>query len=277
MHPLHPDHRSLTAAHSSPSSSGPSPSPNPGRPSRSDQPSQADRPDRPDRSDRLDSLLADLGSLIQRGGDTANQTYPSPCSTGFPQIDQLLGGGFPRGCLSEITGPPSSGRTSLALTLLAETTRSGALAAIVDRADAFDPSSAASSGVDLDQVLWVRAPAMREALRCAERLLQTEGFPLILLDLIESNPSETRAIQRAAWMRLSRLAAGTRAALVLLSQERLAGPQAEITLAMQPAQAHFTGTPPMLEELEARALLVRHRAAPVDRAASVRLVESRAA
>jgi hypothetical protein len=134
--------------------------------------------------------------------------------------------------------------------------------------------------VDLDRVLWARARGTREALRCAERLLQTEGFPLVLLDLIESYPNESRGsktIQRAAWIRLARLAAGTRAALVLLSQERLAGPQAEITLALQPTDAHFTGTPLLLEELEARALLVRHRAAPIDRAASVRLVESRAA
>ena len=188
-----------------------------------------------------------------------------------------MGGGFPSGCLSEITGPPSSGRTSLALTLLAETTRGGGLAAVVDRADSFDPISAASSGVDLDRVLWARAPAMREALCCAERLLQTEGFPLVLLDLIESHPVESRTIQHAAWIRLARLAAGTNSALVLLSQERLAGPQAEITLAMQPAEAHFTGTPPLLEDLEARATLVRHRSAPIDRAASVRLVESRAA
>ena len=229
----------------------------------------------PSRSSRLDMLVADLG--IQRGGDKASHSPPLLCPTGFPPIDQLLGGGFPCGSLSEITGPPSSGRTSLALTLLAETTRSGALAAVIDRADSFDPSSAANTGVDLDRVLWARAPAMREALRCAERLLQTEGFPLVLLDLIESNPSESRTIPRAAWIRLARLAAGTRSALILLSQERLAGPQAEITLAMQPAKAHFTGTPLLLEELEVRALLVRHRAAPIDRAASVRLVESRAA
>ena len=275
MHPLHPRHPSLAAERSSLSVPSESSAPlhSPGL-AQSPSPNQSGQSKQ---SGRLDNLLADLGSLIQRGGSRGNRPSPHPCSTGFPQIDQLLGGGFPRGCLSEITGPPSSGRTSLALTLLAETTRSGALAAVIDRADTFDPSSAVSSGVDLDQVLWVRAPAMREALRCAERLLQTEGFPLVLLDLIESQPSESRAIQRAAWVRLSRLAAGTRSALVLLSQERLAGPQAEITLAMQPAQAHFTGTPPLLEELEARALLVRHRAAPVDRAASVRLVESRAA
>ena len=73
------------------------------------------------------------------------------------------------------------------------------------------------------------------------------------------------------------MAAGTRSALILLSHERLAGPQAEVTLALQPARAHFTGTPLLLEELEARALLVRHRAAPIHCTASVRLVESRAA
>lgn len=271
MHPLHPGpgSRPLVAAGFS-TSKGHSSQPPDDFSNPSCWPSRPSRPNHP----KLDSLLADLG--MHRGGNAVAQP-PLFCSTGFPQIDQLLGGGFPRGCLSEITGPPSSGRTSLALTLLAETTRSGALAAVVDRADTFDPISAASTGVQLDQVLWARAPTMREALRCAERLLQTEGFPLVLLDLIESDPTESRSIQRATWIRLARLAAGTRAALVLLSQERLAGPQAEVTLAMQPAQAYFTGTPLLLEELEARALLVRHRTAPIHRAASVRLVESRAA
>jgi len=261
MHPLNPGsgRRSVTAA----------------RPPTCETESKLENPLESPLAPQLDALAADLG--MQRGGEALHHGPVLHCSTGFPSIDQLLGGGFPCGRLSEITGPPSSGRTSLALTLLAETTRGGGLAAVVDHADAFDPGSAASSGVDLDRVLWARAPAAQEALRCAERLLQTEGFSLVLLDLIQSRPQEIRSIQRAAWIRLARLAAGTRSALILLSQERLAGPQAEITLAMQPAQAHFTGTPPLLEELEARAVLVRHRAAPIDRAASVRLVESRAA
>ena len=103
-------------------------------------------------------------------------------ATGIPALDQLLGGGFPRGRLSEVTGPLSSGRTSLALSLLAGATQRGEIVAAVDGADAFDPASAEDAGVLLDRVLWVRAPRGREALRSAERLLEAHGFALVLLD-----------------------------------------------------------------------------------------------
>jgi hypothetical protein len=217
-----------------------------------------------------------------------------PCiPTGLPEIDRLLGGGAPRGRLCEISGSLSSGRTSLVLGLLASVTRSGECAAVVDRADALDPRSAEAAGVELDRVLWVRPPDWREALRCTERLLETDGFPLVLLDLppIRSQSASPKGAQRAVgersqngyerspttWLRLARQSAGTGTALVLLSQERLAGSCAEIALALQPARARFAGSPPLLEELETRAVLVRHREAPIDRAARVRLKTSSAA
>jgi hypothetical protein len=59
--------------------------------------------------------------------------------------------------------------------------------------------------------------------------------------------------------------------LLLLSSERIAGSHADIALSMESAQARFTGTPALLEELETRAVLVRHRTAPVDQTASVLL------
>jgi hypothetical protein len=176
------------------------------------------------------------------------------------------------GALSEISG--TSGRTSLALALLANTTRRGELAGWVDTADAFDPPSAERLGVDLDRVLWVRARTELEgsvedadagssaerALRATERLLQTEGFPLVLLDWTGSLPTP----KVASWIRLTRLAAATRSVLLLLSSERLAGPHAEMAVMMEPARARFTGTPALLEELESRMMLVRNRTAPID-------------
>ena len=139
---------------------------------------------------------------------------------------------------------------------------------MVDQTDAFDPPSAERAGVDLKRVLWVRAPTWREALRCTERLLKTDGFPLVVLDLACCQREHTTT---AAWIRLARLAAGTQTAVVLLSAERLAGSYAEIALKMQPVRARFTGTPALLEELETRAVLVRHRTAPANRETSLRL------
>ena len=76
-------------------------------------------------------------------------------SSGIPAIDALTGG-LPRGCLTEICGPASSGRTTLLLAALAAATRRGEFCVVVDASDALDPHSAAAAGVELDRLLWVR-------------------------------------------------------------------------------------------------------------------------
>jgi recombination protein RecA len=80
---------------------------------------------------------------------------PEMLSSGIAAIDALTGG-WPRGCLTEICGPASSGRTTLLLAALAAATRRGEFCVLVDASDALDPRSAADAGVDLDRLLWVR-------------------------------------------------------------------------------------------------------------------------
>ena len=77
-------------------------------------------------------------------------------ATGITQIDELLGGGLLVGAITEIVGAECSGRTTLALSFLAGLTRQGKVCAWVDVSDALHPESAAASGVNLDQLLWVR-------------------------------------------------------------------------------------------------------------------------
>ncbi len=236
----------------------------------------------------LKALLADLGSQIRRGRGLAREaTEPLGfCPTGIPLLDAQLGGGFPRGRLSELCGAPSSGRTSLAMALLAETLARGALAAWIDSADAFDPASAAASlaarGGSLDEewdesgsdalrrLLWVRARTEKEAIRCCERILATEGFELTLFDLAPHAQTQARgraprapaAIPDAGWLRLARLAARHRSALVVLSNTPQAGSRAELVLEMRRARARFSGPPPLLDALETTAVLRRHRTRP---------------
>jgi recombination protein RecA len=89
---------------------------------------------------------------------------PEMVSSGIPALDALTGG-LPRGCLTEICGPASSGRTTVLLAALAAATRRGEFCAVVDASDALDPLSAAAAGVELDRLLWVRcgeeAPKLR--------------------------------------------------------------------------------------------------------------------
>jgi len=80
---------------------------------------------------------------------------PEMVSSGVVAIDALTGG-LPRGCLTEVCGPASSGRTALLLAALAAATRRGEFCAVVDASDALDPQSVAAAGVDLERLLWVR-------------------------------------------------------------------------------------------------------------------------
>src|SRR5467141_488328 len=76
--------------------------------------------------------------------------------SGVTELDAVLGGGFPRGSLVELCGPASSGRTSLAFSLLAEATGRQQACAFVDVADSLDPLSLAAAGVELPRLLWIR-------------------------------------------------------------------------------------------------------------------------
>jgi len=215
----------------------------------------------------LAEVLAHLGPQVQRGA-----LPPAPqarCATGIPALDRLLGGGFPQGRLSEIAGPLSSGRTSIALALLATSMRAGGLAAWVDAADAFDPASAVAAGVPLARVLWVRAPDLGGALRSTERLLETRGLPLVLLDL--ALPGPALHVAPAAWPRLVRAAEASATTLVVLASGRLTGTSAALALSLAPGQAHFGGEPCLFEGLEAQALLARSRETPEGGLACVRL------
>ena len=84
------------------------------------------------------------------------RTIREVAATGIAPVDELLDGGLPIGAISEVTGPVSSGRTSLAVAFLARRTAEGRVCAWVDVDDVFDPESAAASGVALPQLLWVR-------------------------------------------------------------------------------------------------------------------------
>ena len=96
------------------------------------------------------AAVARLAELSLPGGVQVGWT-PEPIrrlSSGVPPIDALLGGGIPRGRLSELCGPFSSGKTSLLLATLTAVTRRGEVAACVDIADALHPASVAAAGAN---------------------------------------------------------------------------------------------------------------------------------
>jgi len=227
----------------------------------------------------VERLLRDLGPRIQRGArlaavDAVASAGPGRVlATGIPALDALVDGGLPRGRASELSGPPGSGRTSVALALLAHATRAGGLVGVVDGADAFHPASAAAAGVRLERVLWARPPAAAAALRCCERLLGAGGFAAVVLDGA-GHETQLAALPTAAWQRLARAAAATDTALVVLSRRRVAGPFADLALELRPARARFSGSgasPRLFEGLEIEAAVARRRRGTPAGTLSVRL------
>ncbi len=145
--------------------------------------------------------------------------FRSPEGTGRESI-RSMAGEIPRGAMTEIAGPASSGRTSLLYSLLATATAEGECCALLDTGDAFDPASAAEAGVRLSQVLWVRCGgSVENALKAADLLAPAGGFGLVAIDLGETPSQASRRIPLAAWFRLRNAVENTRTALLVLGQQ----------------------------------------------------------
>lgn len=184
---------------------------------------------------------------------------PAMVSSGIAELD-VLTGGFPRGCLTEICGPASSGRTSILLSALARATLCGEVCALVDSSDALNPASAAAAGVELQRLLWVRCrkavpssrlPVLRslpthnfkisnhrefdqrqhrswespleQVLKVTDLLLQSNGFGMIVLDLADIPARSARQIPLASWFRFRRAVEHTPTVLLIIEQQPIAG------------------------------------------------------
>jgi hypothetical protein len=159
---------------------------------------------------------------------------PQMVSSGIAAVDALTGG-LPRGCLSEICGPPSSGRTSVLLAALASATRRQEACALLDISDALDPQSAKAAGVELKNLLWVRCnpdlprkPAVAgkrktdfdcldQALKATDLLLQSGGFGLVVMDLGDVPAQAARRIPLTSWFRFRRAVENTPTVLLVMA------------------------------------------------------------
>lgn len=197
---------------------------------------------------------ADLESLLRTHqlDRTLTTAWPSHAptdeyamsATGVTGLDERLGGGFPRGQLSEIVGARSSGLTSLLLQTLAAADARGELVALVDALDMLDVESAAAAGVDLDRLLWIRGHvavnpgfcldtnqrALEQAVRALALVLQAGNFGLVALDVGEAPASAIRRLPFTTWLRLQRLIEGSRTTCVLVGREPMARSGRGLTL-----------------------------------------------
>jgi len=175
---------------------------------------------------------------------------PEMVSSGIRELDALTGG-LPRGCLTEVCGATSSGRTSLLLAALAAATQQQEACTLVDVSDAFDPISAAAAGVDFERLLWVRCGVhpreghhfsradkaclgvrvpvpegkkrrlaegpIEQALRVTDLLLQSGGFGLVMIDLGDVTFQMARRIPLTSWFRFQRAVERTSTVLFVVT------------------------------------------------------------
>lgn len=191
-------------------------------------------------------------------------------SGGSAALDRVLGGGWPRGRLSEVVGPLSSGKTSLLSALLAHATRRGEMTACIDVADALHPESLVIAGADLTRVLWVRPPDVTDAARCAELVVQAGGFAAVVLDFGAESPRRLRA---HVWPRLARAAERSHTVLVVSAPYRLAGSFAALSLSLRAQRACWLpGLWPLFDGFQAAATLTRTKIGRPGASASVRIL-----
>ncbi len=178
-------------------------------------------------------------------------------------LNDLLGGGIPRGRISEIVGPRSSGKSSIAASFIASATRRGETVAVVDLENAFDPLTMAAAGIDLNRVLWTafhpdggipcrrlasqidrvarvrgeQSPlvAWKNAVKAAEMILEAGGFGLLVLDF----GGYARSIPQSAALRLARLAERSGTSVLVLAPHRMCGTFAALGLALSRSSALF--------------------------------------
>src|SRR5512138_1575629 len=143
----------------------------------------------PDRKKALDAALTQIerafgkGSIMRLGDDHIAQVEVIP--TGSLGLDYALGVmGIPRGRIVEIFGPEASGKTTLALHMIAEAQNAGGVAAFIDAEHAFDAKYAQSLGIDLNNLLVSQPDNGEQALEITETLVRSGAVDLIVVDSV---------------------------------------------------------------------------------------------
>lgn len=178
-------------------------------------------------------------NIASRFGDAFKvheKIAPETLSTGIADVDTLTGG-IPRGAITEIFGPRSSGRTSLLYSVLAYATTHDEICALVDTNDVFAPTAAAAAGIDFDRLLWVRCAAnLEHAFKATDLLLHAGGFGLVILDIGDVAGKDARRIISSWWYRFRRTVENRPTAIVVISEEACTRSCAALTL-----ELHGTG------------------------------------
>ncbi len=145
--------------------------------------------DNKDREKALDMAIGQIekqhgkGTIMRLGDDVVNDV--DSISTGSIMVDYALGvGGVPRGRITEIYGPEASGKTTLAMHIIAEAQKAGGYAAFIDAEHAFDPKYAKNLGINTDELLISQPDSGEQALEITETLIRSAALDVIVVDSV---------------------------------------------------------------------------------------------
>jgi recombination protein RecA len=145
----------------------------------------------PEKNKALEAALSQIerafgkGSIMKLSGDESHKMDVESISTGSLGLDIALGiGGLPRGRIIEIFGPESSGKTTLALQVIAEAQKAGGTCAIVDAEHALDPGYAKKLGCDLENLLISQPDTGEQALEIADTLVRSGALDVLVIDSV---------------------------------------------------------------------------------------------
>ena len=217
------------------------------------------------RDRKLDRTLT--STLPERLGDDAVAAF------GTDTLDRALSGGLagragpqgglPRGQVSEVVGPSSSGRTSLAWAALAAATLRGESVALIDTFDRFDPPTAHACGIQLSNLLWVRGQAVSKttgaidpawlpgvravngpgtfiervidrAIKSLNLVVQSGVCTLVVIDLVDVPATALRRLPAATWFRIERAIEGSDTAVLILAATPVARSAGGRSIVMEP-------------------------------------------
>ncbi len=173
----------------------------------------------PSRSPSAGSIV-DLRNLLAERFPQPRTNPAGQVATGLSALDDAIGGGLPKGAITELTSPSiSAGSAFLISALLQAAHRERYFLALIDGRDSFDPQPLGNER--LRNLLWVRCSKALDAVKAADLLLRDGNFPIVILDLVLNAAEELRKIPQTSWYRLQRLVEPRPTAFLVLTRRSM--------------------------------------------------------
>lgn len=147
-----------------------------------------------------------------------------------------------RGTIAEVAGGASAGKTGLMISLLSRLTAAGEICAVVDACDRFDPRSARLSGVELENLLWVRCSGeIEKAFMAADHLVQARGFGCVWMNLCGVPQAKLKLVPKTYWYRYRTRIKETPTLMLVTAEESVTGSASQDSFHLSRDRAHWSG------------------------------------